>query len=103
MNKAFYGKGRLKVGERNKTEARYEAWLEVQKRAGNILRYDFEAVTLKLADNTRYTPDFMVMKPDGEIEFHEVKFLSRLCGGELNHVVGGGVSVFLSRLCGGEQ
>ena len=73
MNKAFYGKGRLKAGERNKTEARYEAWLEVQKRDGNIIRYDFEAVTFKLADNTRYTPDFMVMKPDGEIEFHEVK------------------------------
>ena len=73
MNRALFAKGRLKAGERNKTEARYEAYLEMQKRAGRIIRYDFEAVTLKLAKDTRYTPDFMVMLPDGTIEFHEVK------------------------------
>ena len=73
MNKAFYGKGRLKAGERNKTEARYEAHLEVLKRAGRIVRYDFEPEKFRLADNTFYTPDFRVMLPDGTIEFHEVK------------------------------
>lgn len=73
MNRALFAKGRLKAGERNKTEARYEAHLEVLKHAGRIIRYDFEAVTFKLAKDTRYTPDFMVMLPSGEIEFHEVK------------------------------
>ena len=73
MNKALFARGRLKTGERNKTEARYEHLLEMRKRAGEIVGYWFEGMTLKLADNTRYTPDFMVMLPDGMIEFHEVK------------------------------
>ncbi len=73
MNKAFYGKGLLKTGERNKTEARYEAHLEIQKRAGHILAYAFEPEKFRLADNTFYTPDFRVMLPDGTVEFHEVK------------------------------
>ncbi|MDR3353374.1 MAG: hypothetical protein LBO00_10330 [Zoogloeaceae bacterium] len=28
---------------------------------------------LKLADNTRYTPDFLVLLPDGVLEIHETK------------------------------
>ena len=27
----------------------------------------------RLADNTFYTPDFALMRPDGQIEIHEVK------------------------------
>jgi hypothetical protein len=33
----------------------------------------YEAVTLKLAADTRYTPDFMVMEDDGTITFVECK------------------------------
>lgn len=33
----------------------------------------FEKMTLVLAKRTRYTPDFMVLLSDGNIEFHEVK------------------------------
>lgn len=36
-------------------------------------RIEFERITFKLADDTRYTPDFFVVRTSGFIEFHEVK------------------------------
>ncbi len=57
----------------NQTERRYADLLEDRKRAGEITFYAFEAVKLKLAKLTQYTPDFMVVRADGVIEFHEVK------------------------------
>lgn len=60
-------------GQMNKTEAAYAALLEQRKMAGEILDYKFESYTLKLGKDCRYTPDFMVLRPDGVMEFHEVK------------------------------
>ena len=57
----------------NRTEARYAVILEVRRRAGEVAEYHFEAVTLKIADDTRYTPDFLVVLADGQCELHEVK------------------------------
>jgi len=68
-----YALGRLKTGERNKTEAAYEAVLAAEKHAGEIQWFAFEGLKLRLADNTFYTPDFFVMKKNGELECHEVK------------------------------
>lgn len=65
--------GRLKAGTMNKTEAEYAKILEARRACGKVLWYRFEGVTLKLADNTRYTPDFIVMLDSGELEAHEVK------------------------------
>lgn len=65
--------GRLKTGERNKTEAAYEQHLEAQRRAGEVLWYRFEGIKLRLADNTFLTPDFAVMRADGQMELHDVK------------------------------
>lgn len=65
--------GRMKAGTMNKTEAAYAALLESMKHAGQIVWYSFEGMTFKLADNTRYTPDFAVMRADGLMEIHEVK------------------------------
>lgn len=65
--------GRLKTGERNKTEAQYETMLEDMRVAGDVLWYRFEGVKLRLADNTFYTPDFAVMLATGVMEMHEVK------------------------------
>jgi len=65
--------GRLKTGERNKTEAQYETMLEDMRVAGDVLWYSFEGVKLRLADNTFYTPDFAVMLATGVMEMHEVK------------------------------
>lgn len=68
-----YTLGRLPTGTMNNTEARYASVLEARKIAGEIVWYSFEMVTLKLAADTRYTPDFCVMLASGELEFHEVK------------------------------
>jgi hypothetical protein len=57
----------------NRTETRYSDYLELLKRAGEIAWYRFEGVTLKLADDTRYTPDFFVMTATGAFQAHEVK------------------------------
>lgn len=65
--------GQLKFGEMNKTEAAYDAHLGMLEHAGEILWRKFEAVKLRLADNTFYTCDFSVMRADGVLEMHEVK------------------------------
>ena len=56
----------------NKTELRMANLLELRKRAGEIIDYTFEAVKLRLADNTFYTPDFFITYPD-RFEVLEVK------------------------------
>jgi hypothetical protein len=66
-------KGKLKPRKMNKLEARYAAYLEGEKAAGRILWYEYEAITLRLGDDCRYTPDFVLMLPDGEIEVRETK------------------------------
>lgn len=60
-------------GRMNKTEQAYDAHLELRRLAGEVAWYRFEAVKLRLADRTFYTPDFMVILADGEMQFHEVK------------------------------
>ena len=64
QNKAAAGRfalGRLKTGQRNKTESAYETFLEARRRGGDVLWFKFEGVKLRLADNTFYTPDYAVM------------------------------------------
>ncbi len=52
----------------NKTEARYRA----ERLRGLDARY--EAVTFRLANGHRYTPDWVVFDPDGRpVECHEIK------------------------------
>lgn len=68
------GRGKRRApGEMNGTERKYAARLETERLAGVIEWYAFEAVTFKLAPDTRYTPDFLVMLADMTIELHEVK------------------------------
>lgn len=67
-------RGQHKPGVMNGTEAAYAEVLELRKLAGNDIDwYAFEAITLKLAQDTRYTPDFVVMRHDGLMEMHETK------------------------------
>ncbi len=72
MNRS-YALGRLKTGQMNKTEEAYAKHLEQWQACGGILWHKFEGVKLRLADNTFYTPDFAVMRLDGQLEMHEVK------------------------------
>ena len=72
--RAVFAKGRLKAGALNKTESAYKTYLEQEKTAGRIAAYWFESFKLKVADGSCwYTPDFMVLRPSGELELHEVK------------------------------
>jgi len=64
-------------GQMNKTEERYSRVLEGRRLAGEIYQWWFERLTLKLADDTRYTPDFLVQLADGSLELHEVKGFMR--------------------------
>ena len=71
--KRFQALGRLKAGTMNKTEAAYANLLEARKRAGEILWYSFEPINIRLAKNTFYKVDFLVMTAEGYLEAHEVK------------------------------
>jgi len=73
VNRRLFALGRLKAGERNKTEAAYETYLEQQKQSGEILWYKFEGMKFRLADNCFFSPDFNVLLANGEMEMHEVK------------------------------
>ena len=48
-------------------------YLEPQRMTGHIGAWKYEAITLKLADDCRYTPDFHFWALDGVLEFHETK------------------------------
>jgi hypothetical protein len=57
----------------NKLERDYAGYLEGLKIAGRVIWYEFDAVKLRLAHATFYTPDFLVMFADDTLEVHEVK------------------------------
>jgi hypothetical protein len=73
MQKHLQALGRMKAGAMNKTEAAYAATLELRRRAGEVAWFRFEGIKFRLADNTFYTPDFIVMLASGALEAHEVK------------------------------
>lgn len=57
----------------NGTEKRRGVELDAMKRAGLIADWWFERVTFKLADDTRYTPDFVIQELDGTLRCEEIK------------------------------
>jgi hypothetical protein len=59
-------------GKMNKTEVRYAEYLERRKMAGEIIESRFEPFNLRLAPNTYYRPDFLVVT-EKQIEVHKVK------------------------------
>lgn len=61
---------------RSKLEARYAAHLDLLVKSGEIRRWEYEPISLKLANGKRYRPDFLVVLPAGaeaKAELHEVK------------------------------
>lgn len=75
----LFARGRLKEGQMNRTEKAYAAYLERQKFDGQVAAYWFESIKLKIADHACfYTPDFLVLRPDGSLELHEVKGSPRI-------------------------
>jgi hypothetical protein len=77
LTKRFYGKGRPRgqhrQGVMNSLEKWYASILDMEKYQGRILNYWFEEFKFRLADKTYYTPDFIVMNADCELEVHETK------------------------------
>lgn len=75
------GKGRISrrvSGQMNGLERSYaETVLAPRKMAGEIIEWWFEAITFKLADDCRYTPDFLVLLADQSLECHETKGFMR--------------------------
>ena len=65
--------GELRDTGMNKTEAEYAGMLEARRQRGEVSWWRYEAITLKLADSTRYTPDFAVLLAGGAFEIHETK------------------------------
>lgn len=80
---ALRARGRRRTpGQMNKVERAYADRLEMLKRAGEVAWYGYEAVTFKLAPDTRYTPDYLVMLADGTLECVDCK------GGKVNKKTG---------------
>ena len=75
MLKRRYARARPRhePGSMNQTETAYRDHLELMKRSGEIIDYKFEAMKLRLAKKTFYTPDFLVTAADNTLELHEVK------------------------------
>jgi|SRR6185437_9669339 len=57
----------------NKTEKAYAQDLIARVLAHDLAAWRFEAVKLRLADATFYTPDFFELSLDGSIRFTEIK------------------------------
>jgi len=65
--------GRMPGRKMNKTEAAYARLLETQKYIGEILWWAFEPINIRLADNTFYKVDFLVLLADMTLQAHETK------------------------------
>lgn len=57
----------------NGTEKVRAIELEAKRRAGQIAAWWYERFTFKLADDTRYTPDFVIQELDGTLRCEEIK------------------------------
>lgn len=57
----------------NRWESEYSQHLATMKMVGEVREFWYESCKIRLANGCWYTPDFMVLMPSGEIEFHEVK------------------------------
>jgi hypothetical protein len=57
----------------NKTESAFEARLSLLHKTGDIAWYMYEALKLRLGNKCFYTPDFITITQDGQLEAYEVK------------------------------
>lgn len=64
-------------GSMNKTEQAFSEVLQLRLKAGEIHSWMYERQSFKIGTDCRYTPDFMVVMPDGELVAYEVKGFMR--------------------------
>lgn len=68
------GRGKRRTpGTMNGLEQAFSETLTRRVQAGELLWWKFEGLTLKIAPDTRLTPDFTTQMPDGEIVLYETK------------------------------
>lgn len=67
------GRTPRRYGEMNKWESQYADHLEADRLSGRIHSWRYEKIGLRLAKGCTYNPDFLVIRDDGTVEFHEVK------------------------------
>lgn len=60
-------------GGMNKLEKHRAIQLEAMKRGGLIADWWYERFTLKLADDCRWTPDFLIQENDGSLRLEDTK------------------------------
>lgn len=61
----------------NRWESAYAQRLQLLERANELQWWKYGAITFKLADDTRYTPDFIWLTKTGELVATEVKGFRR--------------------------
>ncbi len=64
---------RRQPGTMTRLERKYAEHLQSQLVAGKIADFKYEPFKLRLADRTYFSPDFVVMLPDGTLDVIEVK------------------------------
>lgn len=69
----FRALGRLPKGKMNKTETAYSQRLEAERLMGKIIGWKFHPMRVRLADNTYYEVDFLVLHDDMTLAIHETK------------------------------
>lgn len=69
-----HGNSRRHVpGVMNRTETRYSEYLANRLLIGEIQWWEFEPITFKLGKDLRWTPDFLILTRELELEFHDTK------------------------------
>lgn len=71
--KQWQALGRLPKGQMNKTEQAYANRLDLLKMQGSVLDWKFHAIRVRLANNTWYETDFIVLHADMTLAIHETK------------------------------
>jgi len=66
-------KRKIREKKMNKTELAFSKILDKAKIEGEILRWNFEEISLKIGPNTRYIPDFVAVMPNGRWQVFEIK------------------------------
>ncbi len=61
----------------NSWEKQYAGWLATMQAGGEVLWWAFEPIRVRLADNSFFKPDFLVVWHDGEITADEIKGVER--------------------------
>lgn len=69
----FHALGRLAKDIMNKSERTYADLLDQQKQRGEIIDWKFHPMNVRLAKNTFYEVDFLVLSADMRVEIHETK------------------------------